>query len=62
MRAENQRTIDRMIRSSGSYIDDALSSFYGLSAVQGTNFSDKTTTEKVYYLKSEFERVVREKE
>ena len=62
LRAENERTLSRIMRSGGSYIDDALSSFYGLSAVRGTNFSDKTTTERIYYLKSEFERVVREKE
>ncbi|CAI2185104.1 16573_t:CDS:2, partial [Funneliformis geosporum] len=62
LRDENRRTMERIIRSSSSYIDNALSSFYGLSAVRGTNFSDKTTTEKIEYLKSEFERVVREKE
>lgn len=42
-------------------VSSALSSFYGLSDVQGTDFSSKSLASRVYYLKGEFERVAREK-
>ncbi|CAG8633425.1 14222_t:CDS:1, partial [Gigaspora margarita] len=38
LREENRRTMDRIIRSGSSYIDDALNSFYGLSAVSSSYY------------------------
>jgi GTPase SAR1 family protein len=43
-------------------VSSALSSFYGLSEVQGTDFSSKSLAGRVYYLKDEFERVTRDKD